>query len=77
MKQVNKRLDDLEHSTKPVKGLVVLWSDFDLEGVYWDGPFYNHDRRKYSEDDLREFRPGYDDVFIVRYEKNWRSEGGT
>ena len=72
MKQVNKRLSDLEGAAKPDRGHVVLWSDLDGDG-YWDLPFYNHDRRRISEDDRRELEAEYDDLIVVKYVRDWRA----
>ena len=64
-KQVEKRLTDLEHSTKPDRGHVVLWSDLDGDG-YWDQVSSDPDRRRISEDDRRALELRHD-VIIVEY----------
>jgi len=71
MKQVNKRLDNLEDAAKPGRGYVVLWADLEGDG-YWDQHFSDPDRRRISEDDLRalELR---NNVIIVEYIKDWRA----
>ena len=68
-KQVEKRLTDLEHSTIPDRGHVVLWSD--QAGVYYDQPLSDPDRRRISEDDRRALELRHD-LIIVEYVK--RSE---
>ena len=74
MTKIEKRLDNLEGAAKPDRGHVVLWSDLDQVGVYWDQPFSAKNRRKYTEDDRRELEKNYDDVLVIRYVKDWRSE---
>ena len=63
-KQVEKRLTDLEHSTKPDRGHVVLWSD--QAGVYYDQPLSDPDRRRITEAEKVELETRHD-VIIVEY----------
>jgi hypothetical protein len=71
MKQVNKRLDDLEHSTKPVKGCVVLWADLEGDG-YWDQEPYHKDKLKITEAEKQALELRHD-VIVVKYVRDWRS----
>lgn len=73
MSNVNRRLENLERASKPLRGLAVVYTDDSDTGVFWDRPIYDSDRRRYTHDERVELEAGCDDLFIVKYVRDWRS----
>lgn len=67
--RISKRLDDLEHATKPQGGRCVLYRH---DGnLYTANPFIS-DAQALDPDTVREKRQAASDVIMIEFENDWR-----
>jgi len=76
MANKNERLKKLEKHMIPPGAFMVLWEDPDKEGVYYDHPRGNPDRKQLSKAELDALRNDPDmTLFEVVYTNQWHGPG--
>ena len=71
------RLDKLEQAARPnQKKNFVFWEDPDQEGVFYDRPWHEPNRKRISKEDFdRLAAEDPNNVLVVVYRKHWHKPG--